>query len=145
MVVVVIYCTKSVTPMTMFHQLRRLCARPQVARLAQRRGYSVGTRRCPSCGSGLPTALPVCPACRYVWKVEDSITHHELLGLPYGPNPFVVDRGELRRRFLEAQRLCHPDGWATRSEARTTSLSRIRELKRYYRETRTRRWRCPTR
>ncbi|KAI9572966.1 hypothetical protein HD554DRAFT_1985728, partial [Boletus coccyginus] len=73
-------------------------------------------RTCPSCGAGLPTALPVCPTCRYIGRVQDSITHHELLGLPYGPNPFVVDTGELKRRFLEAQRLCHPDGWATRSE-----------------------------
>ncbi|KAF8560356.1 hypothetical protein OG21DRAFT_1392315, partial [Imleria badia] len=73
-------------------------------------------RRCPSCGSVLPTALPVCPACRYVGRVEDSVTHHELLGLPYEPNPFVVDPRELKQRFLAAQRLCHPDGWATRSE-----------------------------
>ncbi|KAF8445939.1 hypothetical protein L210DRAFT_3758111 [Boletus edulis BED1] len=101
--------------MNMFHQVGKVWARRQVAGLAQRRGYGVGSRRCPSCGSRLPTALPVCPGCRYVWGLEESVTHHELLGLPYGPNPFVVDRGELKRRFLEAQRLCHPDGWATRS------------------------------
>lgn len=105
------------TLINMFHQVGKLWARRQVTRLAQRRGLGVA-RRCPSCGAGLPTALPVCPACRYVGKVEDSVTHHELLGLPYGPNPFVVDTGELKRRFHEAQRLCHPDGWATRSEVR---------------------------
>jgi len=109
--------------MNMFHQLRNVCARGGVAGLGRRR-YGTGTRArtCPSCGAGLPTALPVCPACRYIGRVEDSITHHALLGLPYGPNPFVVDTGELKRRFLEAQRLCHPDGWATRSEVRYTSL-----------------------
>ena len=101
--------------MSMLTQLSKLGAR----RLAQGRGYTLGgarTRRCPSCGVGLPTALPVCPACRYIGRVQDSITHHELLGQPYEPNPFVVDTGDLKRRFLEAQRLCHPDGWATRSE-----------------------------
>jgi hypothetical protein len=111
--------------MNMFHQLRNVCARRGVAGLARRRGYVVGgtrARTCPSCGAGLPTALPVCPACRYVGRVQDSITHHELLGQPYGPNPFAVDTGDLRRRYLEAQRLCHPDGWATRSEVRYASL-----------------------
>ena len=103
--------------MNMFHQLRKVCARRGVAGLA--RGRGVGRRTCPSCGAGLPTALPVCPACKYVGRVQDSITPHELFGLPYGPNPFVVDTGDLKRRFLEAQRLCHPDGWATRSEVGT--------------------------
>lgn len=79
----------------------------------------------------MPTALPVCPRCRYIERVHESITHHELLGLPYGPNPFVVNTGDLKRRFLEAQRLCHPDGWATRSEVRYSRLAWQRKLKRY--------------
>ncbi|KAG9314360.1 hypothetical protein JVU11DRAFT_5154 [Chiua virens] len=95
--------------------LVRLWARPL------RRGYAVGgaaTRKCPSCGTALPTTLPVCARCRYIGRVEDSVTHHALLGLPYEPNPFVVDTRELKRRFLDAQRLVHPDGWATRSEVK---------------------------
>lgn len=88
--------------------------------LAQRRRFELaaGTRTCPSCGAGLATALPVCGRCRHIGRVHGSVTHHELFGLPYGPNPFVVDTGELRRRFVEAQRLCHPDAWATGSEVR---------------------------
>ena len=85
--------------------------------LAQRRGY-VRTQTCPSCGTVLATGLPVCGRCRHIWRMDESITHHELLGLPYEPNPFVVDTGELKRRFIEAQRQCHPDGWAGSSEVR---------------------------
>ena len=91
---------------------------------AQRRAYALrgaGTRTCPSCGASLPTALPVCSRCRYIGRVDETVTHHALLGLPYEPNPFVVDTGKLRQRFLEAQRLCHPDGWATRSEVGTVA------------------------
>ncbi|KAF9229281.1 hypothetical protein BS17DRAFT_743172 [Gyrodon lividus] len=74
------------------------------------------TKTCPSCGAKLPTALPVCPNCNYIAKLHHSITYHELLGLSYEPNPFVVDSALLKRRFLEAQRLCHPDAWATKGE-----------------------------
>lgn len=38
------------------------------------------------------------------------------MGLPYSPNPFVVDTALLKHRFLEAQRICHPDAWATKTE-----------------------------
>lgn len=38
------------------------------------------------------------------------------MGLPYSPNPFVVDTALLKRRFLDAQRICHPDAWATKTE-----------------------------
>ncbi|KIJ68454.1 hypothetical protein HYDPIDRAFT_106650 [Hydnomerulius pinastri MD-312] len=75
------------------------------------------TRTCPSCGAKLPTALPVCPNCDYIARLHDSITYHDLLGLPYAPNPFVVDGALLKRRFLEAQRICHPDAWVTKSES----------------------------
>ncbi|KAF9241385.1 hypothetical protein BU15DRAFT_44897 [Melanogaster broomeanus] len=78
--------------------------------------FSSLTSACPSCGAKLPTALPVCPRCNYIARLHDSITYHELLGLPYEPNPFVVDSALLKRRFLEAQKICHPDAWATKSE-----------------------------
>ncbi|KAF8846381.1 Co-chaperone Hsc20 [Paxillus ammoniavirescens] len=71
---------------------------------------------CPSCGTKLPTTLPVCPKCDYIAKFQHSITYHELLGLPYEPNPFIVDSALLKRRFIEAQRVCHPDAWVTKSE-----------------------------
>ncbi|KAG1749988.1 uncharacterized protein EDB91DRAFT_1110744 [Suillus paluster] len=81
------------------------------------------TKTCPSCGAVLPTALPVCPSCNYIARIHDSISYHDILGLPYKPNPFSVDAALLKRRFLEAQRISHPDAWATKSESkRDTAL-----------------------
>ncbi|KAI6136637.1 hypothetical protein F5141DRAFT_1075797 [Pisolithus sp. B1] len=74
------------------------------------------TKTCPSCGGLLPTRLPVCSSCNWIAGVHHSIPYHELMGLPYSPNPFVVDTALLKRRFLEAQRICHPDAWATKTE-----------------------------
>jgi len=31
-------------------------------------------------------------------------------------NPFVIDERDLRRRFLQTQRICHPDTWAQKGE-----------------------------
>ena len=31
-------------------------------------------------------------------------------------NPYTLDTRDLRRRFLRAQRLCHPDAWAQKGE-----------------------------
>jgi molecular chaperone HscB len=31
-------------------------------------------------------------------------------------NPFTLDTQDLRRRFLQAQRLCHPDAWGQKGE-----------------------------
>ncbi|KAG1757572.1 hypothetical protein EDB19DRAFT_1622811 [Suillus lakei] len=75
------------------------------------------TKTCPACGTILPTALPVCPNCNYIARIHDSISYHDILGLPYEPNPFAVDAALLKRRFLEAQRISHPDAWATKSES----------------------------
>ncbi|KAG2159860.1 uncharacterized protein EDB93DRAFT_1112307 [Suillus bovinus] len=74
------------------------------------------TKTCPSCGTILPTALPACPNCNYIARIHDSISYHDILGLPYEPNPFVVDAALLKRRFIEAQRVSHPDAWATKNE-----------------------------
>ncbi|KAH7930974.1 Co-chaperone Hsc20 [Leucogyrophana mollusca] len=103
--------------------------RPQLAQplqRLQRRNFSQPTsqhniatslsKTCPSCGTALPTPLPVCPTCRYIARIHPSISFHELFGLPYDPNPFIVDLVLLRRRFLEAQRVSHPDAWATKND-----------------------------
>ncbi|EIW86709.1 hypothetical protein CONPUDRAFT_161390 [Coniophora puteana RWD-64-598 SS2] len=71
----------------------------------------------------LPTSLPVCPKCNFIASVDRSIPYHHVLGLPYDPNPFSVDTSLLKRRYHAAQRLCHPDAWATKSEnERETAL-----------------------
>ncbi|EGO02234.1 hypothetical protein SERLA73DRAFT_178082 [Serpula lacrymans var. lacrymans S7.3] len=73
-------------------------------------------KNCPSCGSPLPTPLPACPKCFYIARLHQSIPYHEVFGFPYDPNPFVVDTSTLKRRFHDAQRVCHPDAWATRDD-----------------------------
>ncbi|KAI6153592.1 hypothetical protein BKA82DRAFT_937146 [Pisolithus tinctorius] len=88
----------------------------QSSRLVSTTHITSLTRTCPSCGALLPTRLPVCLSCNWIAGVHNSIPFHELMGLPYSPNPFVVDTALLKRRFLEAQRICHPDAWATKTE-----------------------------
>lgn len=80
------------------------------------------TKTCPSCGTILPTVLPVCPNCNYIARIHDSISYHDILGIPYEPNPFVVDTAVLKRRFIEAQRVSHPDAWATKSEVSDSTV-----------------------
>ena len=74
---------------------------------------TTSTRKtCPSCSSPLPTALPACPSCNYIAPLPPQVSHHELFQLPTSPNPFKIDTANLKRRFLEAQRVCHPDAWS---------------------------------
>ncbi|KIM85210.1 hypothetical protein PILCRDRAFT_817209 [Piloderma croceum F 1598] len=70
-------------------------------------------RRCPKCSIILPTALPACPNCHYISQLDNIPSYHKLFQLPFEPNPFVVDTSKLKRRYLEAQKICHPDTWAT--------------------------------
>lgn len=72
---------------------------------------------CPQCGKPLPTPVPVCTHCAYIARLADSTPYHALFQLPQ-QNPFVVDTAQLKRRYLEAQRLCHPDAWAVHGEVR---------------------------
>ncbi|EPQ60644.1 Co-chaperone Hsc20 [Gloeophyllum trabeum ATCC 11539] len=69
-------------------------------------------QRCPQCSAPLPTSLPACPKCQYISGVPSSASYYELLGLELGSNPFSVDTASLRRNFLQAQRVCHPDTWS---------------------------------
>ncbi|KAK7064230.1 adaptin N terminal region-domain-containing protein [Favolaschia claudopus] len=43
---------------------------------------------------------------------------HDIFALPSRPNPFVVDTVLLKRRFREAQAVCHPDSWASKGQVR---------------------------
>ena len=73
---------------------------------------------CPSCGEPLPTALQACTKCWTIFPVSHDIPYRDLFGLPYEPNPFVVDTKTLRQRFREAQTNCHPDTWASKAAVR---------------------------
>lgn len=72
------------------------------------------TNSCPNCSKPLPTALPACTNCWTIRHLPSSVLYHEVFGLPYEPNPFDVDLTLLKRRFREAQGICHPDSWASK-------------------------------
>ncbi|KAG8967061.1 hypothetical protein FRC03_010809 [Tulasnella sp. 419] len=71
---------------------------------------------CPSCSTPLPTRLPTCPKCSHIAPVSSEESYHALLDVPESPNPFVVDARTLRRNFLQAQRVCHPDAWSGKGQ-----------------------------
>lgn len=71
---------------------------------------------CPKCTKLLPTPIPVCPNCAYISRMNNTIPYHTLFQLPLEPNPFVVDTFKLKQKYLEAQKLCHPDAWAVHGE-----------------------------
>lgn len=101
--------------------LRAIRARPvpHFTCLPPRRFYSESVRRCPQCQAPLPTPLPVCNQCSFIQASPSKIPYHTLFQLPFEPNPFVVSSPDLKRRYLEAQKLCHPDGWASQGEVRS--------------------------
>ncbi|XP_006454339.1 hypothetical protein AGABI2DRAFT_189610 [Agaricus bisporus var. bisporus H97] len=71
-------------------------------------------RTCLSCSKPLASSIPACTNCWSISLLPSDISHHELLGLSYEPNPFVVDPSVLKQRFLQAQAVCHPDTWASK-------------------------------
>ena len=72
-------------------------------------------RKCPNCGQPLPSALPACTSCWNLFSFPKDISHHDLLGVPEGSNPFVIDLPTLKQRFRQAQSVCHPDSWASKN------------------------------
>jgi molecular chaperone HscB len=67
---------------------------------------------CPSCSAPLPTPLPACPKCSFISPVSLEVPKHELFGIDYEPNPFIIDTSALRHKFRELQRVVHPDVWS---------------------------------
>lgn len=101
----------------------RLVSRPQ---LQPQCFHSTPTRftqlkSCPVCNQPLPSQVPACNKCWNIFALPPNVTHHELLGLSYDPNPFVVDISTLKRRFREAQSICHPDSWASKNPVSASS------------------------
>ena len=85
--------------------------------------------RCPSCSSPLTTSLPACLTCGYISGISSNVSFHEIFRLPTEPNPFVVDSATLRRRFLEAQTVCHPDSWVTKGSVSPSSFLYSHDLR----------------
>jgi hypothetical protein len=75
---------------------------------------SLGLNACPSCSRPLPSPVPACTNCWNIFSLPPDISHHELLGLSYEPNPFSVDLSALKHQFRQAQAVCHPDAWASK-------------------------------
>ncbi|KAJ7487602.1 hypothetical protein B0H11DRAFT_2014058 [Mycena galericulata] len=72
--------------------------------------------RCSACSQLLPTPLPACNKCDFISPVPPTVPFHDFFALPSRPNPFVVDPVLLKRRFREAQAVCHPDSWASKGQ-----------------------------
>jgi hypothetical protein len=87
------------------------------------RFYSQSQALCPSCSKPLPTPLPACPNCAYIAAIAPHSSYHDIFGLPEEPNPFVIDTAELKRRFRQAQAICHPDAWSTKGQVRPAFVS----------------------
>jgi len=69
---------------------------------------------CPSCGAALRSRLPACTNCWHISRLPSDTKFHDIFGLSYHPNPFVVDLVTLKQRFRDAQAVCHPDSWASK-------------------------------
>ena len=70
------------------------------------------SRKCPSCSTILPTALPTCPTCSHIESLPPSTSYFDLLDIPSSSNLFKIDVKQLKSQFLQAQRVCHPDTWS---------------------------------
>ncbi|KAF8629697.1 hypothetical protein AX15_003317 [Amanita polypyramis BW_CC] len=71
-------------------------------------------RTCPSCHQPLPSSLPACTNCWNISPLPSDVTYHQLFDLPHEPNPFSVSIPLLKKRFLQAQTICHPDAWSSK-------------------------------
>jgi molecular chaperone HscB len=84
---------------------------------------------CWSCKGPLDAAALFCPTCKAV-QPPRAVDHFTRLGLPVS---FGVDAGELDRRYFAAQRLLHPDRFATKtSRERAISQSQAVQLNEAY-------------
>jgi molecular chaperone HscB len=73
---------------------------------------------CTSCGAPLPTRLPACPKCSHIERPTNKLDYYELLEMPKGPNPFIINESQLKNTFRRMQRYIHPDLWASQGKVR---------------------------
>ncbi|TFK57088.1 Co-chaperone Hsc20 [Heliocybe sulcata] len=102
------------TPASRVPLVPTLCSAQRTLSLCLYRGFvsAYSPSKCPQCSAPLPTPLPACPKCQYIERVPSNAPYHELLGVETGFNPFAVDTRDLKRHFLQAQKVCHPDTWS---------------------------------
>ncbi|KZT65135.1 Co-chaperone Hsc20, partial [Daedalea quercina L-15889] len=100
--------------------------------LGHRRLATTSTpRSCPQCSARLTTPLPVCTKCYWISSIPSEMTYHEMLGIPYEPNPFVVDTAAIKRNLRQLQTVVHPDRWVgkeqEKQDAAAAMSSRVNE------------------
>jgi hypothetical protein len=117
-------CTRFMLSLITRMARQRLCVHPVQYRAIQHHL----TRTCPSCHQPLPSPLPACSNCWSIFQVPSEVTHHQLFELPYEPNPFTINMPLLKKRFLEAQAICHPDTWSTKGPVSLRASIRPRHL-----------------
>jgi molecular chaperone HscB len=84
---------------------------------------------CWSCAGPVDAGALFCATCRAV-QPPAAVDHFARLGLPAG---FAIDIAELDRRYFAAQRMLHPDRFATKSaRERAISQSQAVELNASY-------------
>ncbi|KAG8744419.1 hypothetical protein FRC10_010197 [Ceratobasidium sp. 414] len=81
---------------------------------------------CPACSKPLPTRLPICPACSHISKLPVDTPYQALFNLP--ENTFQMDVKDLRNRFLQTQRLMHPDAWSSKPEKEKATAAEYSSL-----------------
>ncbi len=94
---------------------------------------------CWSCKADVSEGTVFCPSCRKIQPVGRGEDYFSLLGLP---REFVLELGDLERRFRERSRVLHPDRFA-RAEPRERRLSleratRLNDAYRYLKDWRLR-------
>ncbi|KAL0581611.1 molecular chaperone [Marasmius crinis-equi] len=87
---------------------------PQISSL--RFNSTLQTKRCPNCSQPLPSTLPACTKCWHISTINPDTRAHDILGVPYHPNPFLVDQSLLKNNFRRSQAACHPDTWASKGD-----------------------------
>ncbi|KAH9937696.1 uncharacterized protein B0H18DRAFT_1206488 [Fomitopsis serialis] len=101
--------------------------------LTGRRAYAAAStpRSCPQCSAPLTTPLPVCTKCYWISNIPAEMTYHEMLGVPYEPNPFVVDTVAIKQELRQLQTVVHPDRWVgkerVKQDAAAVMSSRVNE------------------
>ncbi|GAA5916407.1 hypothetical protein JCM8208_000907 [Rhodotorula glutinis] len=107
--------TSSPRPLRASTPRRLLSSTPPVRATATSQSIYTAGASCPSCGTPIPPTLtPLCPSCSSLLPPPPPATTYFAL---FGLEPaFAVDRGTLKRSFLQLQQKVHPDMFSGKGE-----------------------------
>ncbi|KAG9104752.1 hypothetical protein FRC06_011234 [Ceratobasidium sp. 370] len=109
-----------------FVRLRSLVGTQRAVLGVSRRTFVSLPTTCPACSKPLPTRLPICPSCSHISKLPADTPYQALFNLP--ENTFQIDVKDLRNRFLQTQRLMHPDAWSSKPEKEKATAAEYSSL-----------------